>query len=84
VKAPAGIPRGGNLERVVKVEVQPKPTPAQRGPAEVDLSLFQKPDRTERVVASSPNAAILSGQDIPVAPPSHWQPKSASGLTMRL
>jgi hypothetical protein len=82
-KAPAGIPRGSKLVRVVKVEVQPKPTRVQDHnsdtldgtnvalicpPAEIDLSLIRTPDNTERVVSSSPNGTILSGVDIPVAP----------------
>ncbi len=82
-KAPAEIPRGSKLLRVVKVEVQPKATPVQDAnsglvdganpslicsPAEVDLSLVQRPDSTERVIASSPNTTILSGLDIPAAP----------------
>ncbi len=82
-KALAEIPRGAKLERVVRVEVQPKAMPVQEGnsataggadlpsacpPAEVDLTLLRQPDKTERVVASSPNGTIISGLDIPVAP----------------
>src|SRR5262249_11961117 len=42
--------------------------PAICPPAEVDLSLIRSPDKTERVIASSPNGNILSGLDIPVVP----------------
>jgi hypothetical protein len=44
--------------------------PAICPPAEVDLSLslLQESDKTERVVASSPNGAITGGLDIPVTP----------------
>jgi hypothetical protein len=37
-------------------------------PAEVDLSLLKMRDKTERVVASSPDGKIVGGVDIPVAP----------------
>jgi hypothetical protein len=82
-KAPAEIPRRSKLVRVVKVEVQPRATPVQDASsatpdgasqrlicpsAEVDLSLLQNSDKTERVVASSPEGAIVGGVDVPVAP----------------
>jgi hypothetical protein len=81
-KAPAQIPHGSKLLRVVRVEVQPKPTLVGDGnsatvdgtnrlicpPAEVDLSLLRNPDKTERFVASSPDGRVISGIDIPVAP----------------
>lgn len=35
-------------------------------PVTVDLSLVRMPDKTRRVVASSPNGQILSGIDIPI------------------
>ena len=82
-KAPAEIPKGAHLERVERVIVQPRPTPVQDRnsgvrdgantssicpPAEIDLSLLKMPDKTERVVASSPDGKIVGGVDIPVAP----------------
>lgn len=82
-KAPAEIPKGAHLERVERVVIQPRPTPVEDGnsgardvpntrsicpPAEVDLSLLKMPDKTERVVASSPDGKIVGGVDIPVAP----------------
>jgi hypothetical protein len=81
-KAPAEIPRGAKLERVVKVEIQPKPTIALGGSsapggadavpvcpvAELDLALLRNQDNSERVVASTPNGEIISGVDIPVTP----------------
>ena len=35
-------------------------------PVTVDLSLVRMPDKTRRVVASSPNGQILSGIDVPI------------------
>jgi hypothetical protein len=82
-KAPAEIPKGAHLERIERVVIQPKPTPVQGAnsgalddanprlicpPAELDLSLLKMPDKTERVVASSPDGKIVGGVDIPVAP----------------
>jgi hypothetical protein len=83
-KAPAEIPKRAHLERVERVVIQPRPTPIQDGnsgareganmrtticpPAELDLSLLKMPDKTERVVASSPDGKIVDGVDIPVAP----------------
>ena len=79
MKAPAEIPHGGKPVRVVRVETQPKATPIQNcskvgdaaaaicPPTKVDLSLFQRPDKAERVVASSPNGTITRGLNIPVA-----------------
>jgi hypothetical protein len=37
-------------------------------PVQVDLSLVRMPDKTRRVVASSPTGTILSGIDIPLEP----------------
>lgn len=37
-------------------------------PVTVDLSLVRMPDKTRRVVASSPDGVVLSGVDIPVEP----------------
>jgi hypothetical protein len=37
-------------------------------PVQVDLSLVRMPDKTRRVVASSPTGQILSGVDIPIEP----------------
>jgi len=82
-KAPAEIPKGAHLERIERVVIQSKPTSVQDDnsgssddanpplicpPAELDLSLLRMPDKTERVVASSSDAKIVGGVDIPVAP----------------
>jgi len=37
-------------------------------PVQVDLSLVRIPDRTQRVIASSPDGYVLSGIDIPLVP----------------
>lgn len=37
-------------------------------PVQVDLSLVRMPDKTRRVVASSPTGTILSGIDVPLEP----------------
>lgn len=51
-------------------------------PVKVDLSLVRMPDRTRRVVASSPNGEIVGGLDVPVdtAPGSEPQ-RWAAGLS---
>lgn len=37
-------------------------------PVQVDLSLVRMPDKTRRVIASSPDGKILSGVDVPIDP----------------
>lgn len=37
-------------------------------PVQVDLSLVRTPDKTRRVIASSPDGKILSGVDVPLEP----------------
>jgi hypothetical protein len=95
------IPKGGTVERVVQVTVQPKPVPSSEvyplvsnglpvstdsgakstpdvsspmsksdslicPPVRVDLSLVRMKDQTRRVIASSPDGAVVGGVDIPV------------------
>lgn len=60
------IPRGGEAERVVRVDVQP--ARADCPICIVDLTLVRMPDDTRRVVASSPTGTILGGLDVPLAP----------------
>jgi len=76
------VPKGARVERVVQVQVQPRnatPTaaPATPGPGPgsalselppvtVDLSIVRLPDQSRRVIASSPDGAIVGGVDIPV------------------
>lgn len=73
---------GGKLERAVSVTVRPKAEPSNEGaepaaaastpcecqPVTIDLGLVRLPDRTRRVVATSPDGEIVGGMDIPVAP----------------
>ena len=108
---PAGIiPKGGKIEREIRVTIDPNDVPPQVGdgssldvarglplsrasigidsanrssnifdaksPAgprcpqvEVDLSLVRMPDQTRRVVASSPNGAVVGGLDVPIENP---------------
>lgn len=73
-KPVAALPPGGKLERQVEVLVQPvAPVTAQSEgtappPVKVDLSLVRMPDESRRVVASSPDGAVVGGVDIPVLP----------------
>lgn len=86
----AQIPKGARLERNISLTVRPETPPANLKlagaapcpPVRVDMSLVRMPDRTRRVVASSPNGEIVGGLDVPVdaAPGSeskHW----AAGLS---
>lgn len=73
-KPKALLPEKGKLERQVEVQVQPsrpieqKDVGAPPPPVTVDLSLVGMPDRSRRVVASSPDGAIVGGIDVPVLP----------------
>ncbi len=60
-----------------------KPGPAACPPLKVDLSLVRLPDRTKRVVASSPNGEIVGGLDVPVetAAPPEEPARWAAGLS---
>lgn len=53
-------------------------------PVTVDLSLVEMPDKSQRVVASSPDGQVLGGVDIPVqnAEPQPEQPKWAAGAAI--
>ena len=68
------------MERKMSVTVSPKIVVAERNsgqwgngnvpkmspPVTVDLSLVREKDGSKRVVASSPDGAIVSGLDIPI------------------
>lgn len=65
------------IERVTAVTVQPVApslavvarTDSLRCPAvTIDLSLIRMPDRTRRVVASSPDGLVIGGVDVPLEP----------------
>jgi len=69
------IPKGGKVERDVKVTVNPDAPPVDTDgdgdiecpPVTVNLSLVRLPDKTKRVVASSPDGEIVGESlDIPV------------------
>lgn len=72
------IPKGAKVERVVRVEVQPRAVAtaqtsggspqdkANPAAVTVDLSLIRAEDGTRRVVASSPDGEIVGGLDVPV------------------
>ena len=68
------LPAGSKLVRQVSVEVMPRisgSAPEAKEsprPVTVDLSLVEMPDKTQRVVASSPDGEIVGGVDIPVQP----------------
>jgi hypothetical protein len=107
---PAGIiPKGGKVEREIRVTIDPNVAPSRAGdgtpqdvarglplsrasmdasgrpsnifddpksPAgprcpqvTVDLSLVRMPDQTRRVIASSPNGAVVGGLDVPIDNP---------------
>ena len=68
------LPAGSKLVRQVSVEVMPRTSGSapeakeSPRPVTVDLSLVEMPDKTQRVVASSPDGEIVGGVDIPVQP----------------
>lgn len=80
-------PKKSKLNRKVKVVVQgpgiklPDGKTAECPPVTVDLSLVDMPDRTKRVVASSPDGKILRAVDIPVAPAPAEPKRWAAGLS---
>ena len=63
------IPKGAKVERIESVTVQPTAT-AEAGkpcpPVTVDMTLVREPDGSKRVIASSPDGAVVAGLDIPV------------------
>ena len=69
------IPHKAKLERVAQVTVRPAAIPASGEPCppvSLDLSLVREEDGSRRLIASSPDATIIGGVDIPVetaAPP---------------
>ena len=79
-KPPHQIPHGATVEDVVHVTVRPNPVqppsalPASQSaipvcpPVTVDLSIVRMHDGSRRVIASSPNGAILSAVQIPAEP----------------
>lgn len=67
VKPRHEIPKGGKVERDIRVEVQPEGRP-DCPVCIVDLSLVELPDATHRIVASSPTGQVLSALDMPRMP----------------
>lgn len=72
VKPKQQIPKGGKIERVVSVTVEPSGTgiklpsgEVKCPPVTVDLSLVRMSDQTRRVVASSPDGEVVAGLDVP-------------------
>lgn len=64
----AAAPRGGVLQRTERTVLQPRPTAASAcPPVTVDLQQYQQGD-TVRVVASSPDATVLSSVDVVMRP----------------
>ena len=69
----AKLPQGATLNRQIAVTVQPDAVVVDTmvglklPPTKVDLSLVDMPDRTRRVVASSPDGMVTGALDIPVA-----------------
>lgn len=84
------IPKGGKVERIVKLEVKSKPVQVRADaqaadcpPVKVDLSLVRMPDETRRVIASSSTGEVFAGVDIPVESAFiRKEPKWAAGLTV--
>jgi len=72
-KIPMGIPAdSAEVARLVASDDRPTCKPSLQvpdscdcPPAQVDLSLVRMPDRTRRVVASSPDGQVVSGIDVP-------------------
>lgn len=93
------VPRGAKVERVGRVTVQPRQPDTAPGephtlaplpPVSVDWSLVREPDGGRRMLASSPDGAIIGGVDVPIesaAPPAapkrwaaglSWSPSSST------
>lgn len=58
------IPKGGKVERSIRVEVQATGRP-DCPVCTVDLSLVELPDATRRIVASSPTGEVINALDVP-------------------
>ncbi len=69
------IPKGGKVERDIRVEVQPTGRP-DCPVCKVDLSLVKLLDDTHRIVASSPTGEVLSALDVPRVPAIVDRPKN--------
>jgi hypothetical protein len=97
LRADPDIPKGGKVERVVQVTVTPggvwtpgKGTIGAPGGSSVagcpsvttDLTLVRMPDKSERVLASSPDGKVVGGIDVPVSAPAipRIQRWTAAGL----
>lgn len=89
---PTGKPSSGlNLGAVLGGRQAPS-TPGDRSPrgsavmacppVTVDLSLVRMPDKTQRVLASSPDGSVVGGIDVPVDQPASFKVQrwTASGL----
>ena len=95
-KSAQQIPKGAKLERKMSVTVSPKIVVASgiRGngvmemsqemspPVTVDLSLVREKDGSKRVVASSPDGAIVSGLDIPIETLTYKSRVWAAGISV--
>lgn len=81
------IPRKATVERVAQVTVKPSAPAVAAGepyPAvTVDMTLIREPDGMRRVLASSPDGAVVGGLDIPVesAAPQPAPKRWAAGLS---
>lgn len=86
------VPKGGKVEREIKVTVKPRATtdenaaggiklrtlPLDCPPVSVDLALVRMPDDTRRVVASSPDGEVVGGLDVPIEPIISVAPRNRS------
>lgn len=90
-RAKTATPKGGRVERVIAVTVQPHAPASTPGvqpvlcpPVTVDMSVVRMPDDSRRVVASSPDGEVVGGVDIPVEPTAAtaMPPKWAAGLSI--
>ena len=65
---PAPLPPKHKAERVAKATVQSDKRP-DCPPLTIDMTLARAPDGSQRVIASSPDGAVIGGMDVPVGPP---------------
>ena len=94
------LPPGAKAERIVQVVVRPR-TAATSGAAQpgkdcpasasgqmtIDLTLARMPDKSRRVIASSPDGEILNALDIPVEEPAQvevpkWEVQALAGYDL--